>query len=213
MAFNPIRKLLDMANLRALASLSHRGPLHDWGWFLSYKLKRSVDGKGGPIPWITYPALEFLAERVKPEMEVFEYGSGNSTMWWASRVKSVVSREHDRGWHDLMKDRVPANVELAHVDLEYGGAYSRQILQFRERFDIVVVDGRDRAACALNAPGALKPGGVILWDNTNRERYADGLNQLAQAGFRRIRFVGMAPIENAASETSILYRDGNCLGI
>lgn len=36
-------------------------------------------------------------------MAVFEYGSGNSTIFWASRAKEVISVEHDELWHNKMK--------------------------------------------------------------------------------------------------------------
>jgi hypothetical protein len=33
-------------------------------------------------------------------MTVFEYGSGGSTLFWASRVKKVVSIEHETEWYE-----------------------------------------------------------------------------------------------------------------
>ena len=55
------------------------------------------------IPWITFSAIDFLKKISHPEMKVFEYGSGGSTFFWASRVKSVISVEHDRLWYDRIK--------------------------------------------------------------------------------------------------------------
>lgn len=36
-------------------------------------------------------------------MIVIEYGCDNSTLWWANRVKHVISCEHDRQWYEEMK--------------------------------------------------------------------------------------------------------------
>lgn len=39
-------------------------------------------------------------------MCVFEYGSGGSTLFWMSRVKEVISVEHDITWHTHMKKKL-----------------------------------------------------------------------------------------------------------
>jgi hypothetical protein len=77
----------------------------------------------------------------------------------------------------------------------------------------VVIDGRQRVKCAHHAVPALNGSGVILWDNTERPEYREGTEFLKERGFRRVDFVGMAPINESASMTSIFYRDGNCLGL
>jgi hypothetical protein len=97
--------------------------------------------------------------------------------------------------------------------LEYGGAYSKAILNFKDRFDIVVVDGRDRVNCAKNCLGALKLDGVVLWDNSDRTKYEEGYRFLGDRGFRRLRFRRHVPDYQRRSQTSIFYRRENCLGI
>ncbi len=56
------------------------------GWFTSVKLGRSVDLDGNPLPWITYPAIEMLRRIDILNGRVFEYGAGNSSLWWATRA-------------------------------------------------------------------------------------------------------------------------------
>jgi len=51
------------------------------------------------IPWITFAAREFLVKNLRPTFTVFEYGSGGSTLFFAQRVKEVVTVEHDPDWH------------------------------------------------------------------------------------------------------------------
>src|SRR5882757_1229120 len=60
------------------------------------------------IPWICFSAIDRLKEIVRPDMSVFEYGSGGSTLFWASRVKTVVSIEHDKGWFEKMQGELGA---------------------------------------------------------------------------------------------------------
>src|SRR5437588_4831670 len=54
-------------------------------------LMRAVDKNGEPIPSYTYPAIDFLFQRNFEDKLILEFGSGQSTLWWASRAKFVIS--------------------------------------------------------------------------------------------------------------------------
>lgn len=205
--------ILKKLGLYSLYSLKESGPLKEDGWFRSFKEEAPVDTEGHPLPWFTYPSIEFLKKRIKKEMSVFEYGCGGSTLWWASRVKEVVSIEHDEKWYKEIVSKIPDNVCISHIELEYGGNYSKKIKEFKNRFDIVVIDGRDRVNCAINCLDALKPDGVIIWDNSDRPEYIDGYNFLINHNFKKIEFVGMCPVVNFKTETSIFYRENNIFDI
>lgn len=207
------RKVLVQLRLYSLYSLKKAGPLYEDGWFKSFEEKKCIDLKGNPLPWLTYPAIDFLVKRVHPEMFVFEYGCGWGTLWWASRVKNVICCEHNQQWYEDFTAKIPPNVDLYHIDLEYGGRYSQKVAQYRQLFDIVVIDGRDRVNCAINSIQSLKTRGVIIWDNSDRAEYKKGIDFLYDNGFRSISFSGMSPIVNFKTETSIFYRDNNCLRI
>lgn len=210
---NAAKNLLKSMHLYGPYLAARRGPLKDDGWFRSLEADASVDAQGNPLPWITYPAIDFLKKRIHPDMSVFEYGCGGSTLWWASRVKEIVSVEHSREWHEKMKRLAPSNVTLYHIELVDDGAYSRKVAEFDAAFDIVVIDGRDRVRCGINSLKALKPAGVIIWDNSDRQAYEQGIRFLLERGFHRVEFIGLAPLINIKSETSILFRNDNCLGI
>jgi hypothetical protein len=209
----PIFSMLDLLDLRSLYSLRRGGPLFEDGWFRSYREQASIDATGLPLPWLTYPAIAFLLKRIRPEMSVFEYGSGGSTRWWASRVCDVVSVEHDRTWFEKVRKDQQAHVKAYQIDLNYGGEYSRKIREFENRFDVVVIDGRDRVNCLKNCLQALKLSGVVILDNSNRPEYSEGVEFLLLNGFKRLEFVGPCPIVNYKSETSIFYRKENVFGI
>jgi len=172
-----------------------------------------VDKAGKSLPWFTYPAISFLHRRIRSDMTVLEYGSGNSTLWWSGKVVSVVSYEHDFEWYTKLKEKVPENVSYHHCALEYDGAYSKAVLEYSNQFDVIVIDGRDRVNCAKNSLEALRPDGVIVWDNSDRESYEEGYSFLRQHGFRRVDFEGLGPINAVTWCTSVFYRTSNCLGI
>lgn len=205
--------LMGKMDILSLYSLAKTGPLIEDGWFRSFREKSSVDADGNPIPWFTYPAAEFLKRRIHPDMSIFEYGSGSSTLWWSEKVNEIVSVEHDEGWYIQLSGKMPENVTLHHINLEYNGDYSKKVKEYKNRFDIVVLDGRDRINCAINSLTALKEDGILIWDNSDRKEYESGYNFLFENGFRKIEFVGLVPIHNVKAETGIFYRSKNCLGI
>lgn len=209
----PVMALLKSLDLYSSFMLRQAGPLREDGWFRSFREKAPLDAGGNPIPWITYPAIAFLEKRLHAGMSVFEYGCGASTLWWAGRVRDVTSVEHEREWYEKVVSAAPANVTVTHAPLDQGGAYAAKIAEHARRFDIIVLDGRDRVRCARNSLGALKEDGVIIWDNSDRKEYEEGFRFLIDQGFRKIEFTGYAPACIDRTETAIFYRSGNCLGI
>lgn len=202
-----------VSDWKALFIVRNYGMLYEYGWWHSHKKKAAIDNLGQPIPWYTYPCLEFIENRLHERFEVFEYGCGNSTLWWAARVNNVISCEHDREWYEKVNRRIPENVSLSYQELVYGGEYCQVIGQYRDQFDVVVVDGRDRVRCVKNCLNALKSDGIIVWDNTEREEYSEGFDYLDTAGFKRLDFWGIGPIDISKWCTTIFYRRGNCLNI
>lgn len=211
-------KILPRAAIRSVRLyapyyLFRYGYLRDLGWYDSYH-KQAVTGAGGvAVPWLNYPIVHFLSGRIRPDMTVFEYGAGNSTVWWASRVKRVISVEHTLKWYEIVKCKIPSNVELLFADHNDAENYAGIAANYARKIDILVIDGRNRIARAKNGLPGLKPDGVIIWDDTERKRYEEGYAYLAGERFRRIDFTGMGPAREQGWTTSIFYRQENCFGI
>lgn len=211
----PSRAYAAFVRLKTLVrvGLGLEGALSDYGWHRTYWRHHALDREQRPIPWFSYPAIEFLSRRITPDLRVFEYGSGAGTLWWAERVKEVVSCEHDENWCEGLRPRLPPNARLEYRPLAGDPPYARAVLEAGSLFDLVVIDGRERVECARQAVSALSPAGVIVWDDTERSRYQEGLRTLRDAGFRTLELAGPGPIELEVKETTILYRPGNVLGI
>ena len=211
----PVATLLNKFDLHGLYSIRRRGPLNEDGWFRSFREKKSIDAQGKPIPWIAYPAIDFIRRHLKPNMTVFEFGCGGSTLWWAALAREVVAVEHDHAWFQQMVGIVPDNVNLIEVALDKEQEYAKTVAhpKFNDRFDIVFVDGRDRSNCLRNCLNALRSSGIIILDNSDRLEYRDAINYLLTLGFRKIEFVGLCPIVSYKSETTVFYRDDNCFEI
>lgn len=181
------------------------------GWLRSFLARRSFDAEAHPIPWYTYAATDFVASRVKPGMRVFEWGAGNSTLWYAQRVKNVIACEHDRDWAQIIGKELPANAEVVERGLAEG--YVEEIARHPPAFDIIAIDGKRRNECVETAVAALSGDGVIVFDNTDWKEFEPGTRLLERQGFKRIDFTGMSPINVYGSTTSVFYRDRNCFDI
>lgn len=184
----PIIFLLKVVDLYSLYSLRTYGHLKDAGWFKSFKTSMSIDNDRNPIPWYTYPAIYFIESRIDNHMTVFEYGCGNSTLWWAHRVKKVISCEDNYAWYERIKREIPANVELYQIDSSNENQYVEKIKEYQNEFDIIIIDGWDRVNCVKNCLPALKKDGVIIWDNSDRAIYEEGYHYLLDNGYRRVDF-------------------------
>jgi hypothetical protein len=194
--------------------LLRRAFLKDSGWAASAHANSSVDSRGQPLAWYTYAALQFLKPRLRPEMEVFEYGAGNSTLWWASRAAFVASVESDPNWVASLTPRLPSNVDLRFEPLTENGPYAHSALARNRTFDIIVIDGFDRNNCAMKCLAALKDDGVLIWDNSDRKQmHGDVFAYLETQGFRELEFGGLGPLNGYGWATSVFYSRQNCLGI
>lgn len=187
-----------------------------WGsWLLADEYQDYFYDENKEInPWWGKTIIDFLKPRLNKKLSVFEWGAGNSTLFWSQNVKDVVSIEYDKKWYEKLIDEVPENVKLKYYGLEYGGDYCKAILDEDKKFDIVLIDGRDRVRCAKNAISMLKEDGVIIWDDTEREYYKEGFETLLKNGFKYLQFKSVAyKIAGFGHSTSIFYRSKNVLGI
>ncbi len=207
------RALLNKLNLAGAVQLYVDSAIKDDGWFLSYKIKQSVDKNGNPIPWNTYPFLAFIEPRLKSEFDVFEYGSGNSTIWYAQKVRSIIAVEHDKEWYDKIKETMPKNAEIILSSDSDPEIYAGEISKRNKRFHIIIVDGIFRNESLAASLNYLSEDGVIVFDDAERDDYNKSFKLLKEKGFRRIDFRGMRGITSIANATAIFYRDNNCLNI
>lgn len=190
-----------------------KGPLGCYGWLESMEKRASIDGRGNSLPWISYPAIEFLQKRVPQSAVVYEYGCGYGTRWWAQRCAEVRACEHEKSWFDEITKHLPDNASVRFFELQKDGDYCRSVLGHERKFDIIVVNGRDRINCVKQSVKCLSDRGVLLLDNSDRAHYSPAILFLQDLGFRRLDFWGPGPGIDYLTCTSVFYQDGNCLGI
>lgn len=135
-------------------------------------------------PWIAQGAVRFCASQLTPAMRGFEWGSGRSTAWFATRLGHLTSVEQDQQWYGIVTERLRArdihNVTYRLVLLSHPVAeptvpvytplppYVAAVNAEEDgALGFVVVDGHYRQACILAALPKLAPGGLLLVDNTD----------------------------------------------
>ena len=111
-----------------------------------------LDAEGRPTPWYTYAAtIQWLNVRIPRVESVFEFGAGNSTLWFSRE-----SARRSQQWSMIPTGRLcfssalPAN---ATVVVRSGQSYIDAVDELgRDRkFDIIVIDGIHRVSCAQHA--------------------------------------------------------------
>lgn len=173
--------------------VGHWRPRYLWSRFRRWHYDSTHRGS----PWLTRQAIALLEQLIAREDVGFEWGAGRSTLWFAQRCGRLWSVEHDPSWHSSVsvalqqarRDNVTLLLrERRHSqEAEYAGA----VLQLPdESLDFVLVDGKDRDRCAVNAVAKLKPGGLLIIDNV--ERYLPSASRCPYA---------RGPLDGYASET------------
>lgn len=58
------------------------------------------------LPWINFPALDYLEQQIKPTFRVFEYGGGGSTLFFCKKAAEVITVEDHAEWFKTLTETV-----------------------------------------------------------------------------------------------------------
>lgn len=174
----------------------------EYGQWRSMRARKSVGASGEPIPWYTYPAIEYLCSFNFKECDVFEFGAGNSSLFWSARANSIISVEDTSDWFQFVTKMAQKNQIVIHRDLE--ADYVKSLSEQGKPFHVIVIDGKWRMRCAGEAIKYLAKGGMIILDNS--DWYPESSRFLRENGFFQIDFSGFAPINGYCSTTSMFIQ-------
>ncbi len=147
----------------------------------AYRRQARFERENPDAPWLVPAAIAYIERELRPEFVGFEWGSGRSTIWFARRVKHITSVEGRRAWFDevarwLAKDALAERVTLRLAEVTSEHNFSPMEI---ERYatvidgmvdgslDFIVVDGHFREACLRRVGNKLRPGGLLIIDNTD----------------------------------------------
>jgi protein-L-isoaspartate O-methyltransferase len=154
----------------------------------------SKTGWRSSAPWLPYPAVRYLERLIGPSWRVLEFGSGASTVWLSARAARVVSYEHDAQWHARTAAALAA-LGRENVDLRLRSTRNDYIAVEEKPFDLVLVDGHWRNACAEVAVRLVRPGGFIYLDNSDvpDQDHRIAVDVIGRVARESRRFVGLCP--------------------
>lgn len=160
-----------------------------------------IDANNQPIPWYTYPAIEYLDHLDFSNMHVFEFGSGNSTLWWARHAYYVKSVEHNNEWYSKISSLA---TNFSNVDYELKIDKAEYLLSFNSGFDIVIIDGIYRQDCANIFLQFSEETSMLIFDNSDwYPRTIQKLNN--ELRWLQVDFHGFGSINNYTWTTTIFF--------
>jgi SAM-dependent methyltransferase len=77
---------------------------------------------------------------------------------------------------------------------------------FLEKFDVIIIDSKKRFPCSVNAIKSLKPNGIIILDDSQRDNYRKIFNFFLENNFKKIDFIGIASGQLSIKNTTIFYK-------
>lgn len=198
------RMVADPGALATVSDLVRRGPTEE-----------------AEAPWWNKRAIRYLSHQLQPAARVFEWGSGGSTVWLARQGIAVTSIEHNPEWVTNVIDRCPSADIRAIPGTTHGSLrshsgwldrgqlffddYVAAIDQFEdESFDIIIVDGVCRIECVHRGAPKVKPGGILIVDDTDLKLLSPPRKLLP--GWRSVSLSGFKKTSRDFRETTFFYR-------
>ena len=189
-----------------------RRPHHFLRWSKARTVTSSALDQG--IPWLSWPAIDYLQRSLRPGMEVFEWGGGGSTLFFVRQGCSVTTVEDNADWKQAIERRLAGSLEagrqrltvqLVPVSKDDRASLERYIAPVRaDQWDVVLVDGADavqRSDCVKAACDHVRPGGLLVLDDAYRPDYAEVPAILQQ--WRRLPFWGLGPGRRGVTKTDV----------
>jgi len=139
------------------------------------------------FPWLSAEVIAWLEATLLRNWTVVETGAGGSTVFFASRVDRVVAFEHNLSWFEKVRGEV-ASRRLTNVQFRFEPAYPTVGLSGLPACDLAFIDGRGRVRSALDALEVVRPGGWLVLDDSNRERYIPAIRVLDRRATEKLTF-------------------------
>lgn len=129
------------------------------------------------LPWMPFEIIKEFDRLIKPSWIAYEIGSGMSTLWFAERVKFIISIEASKEWYNKLQNLLQEK-GITNVDLRYEWV-SQKMADFSHvidnSLDLLVVDGGPREICFFQGFNKVKLGGYIYLDNWDDHKYWPGI--------------------------------------
>ncbi|MFT4967179.1 MAG: hypothetical protein ACI9CD_000176 [Candidatus Deianiraeaceae bacterium] len=153
------------------------------------------------IPWYNDQLVDFLSAYLKEGMEVFEYGCGYSTLFYAQKSCNVYASETRQEWVTEINTIAQKNNLINNINIQiiHPTEFPQSILCNRVQYNVIAVDSIRRLECLKCAKSSCN--GIIILDNSEREnlQQADCIMQ----GFQYKVFEGRGVNREGTSQAKV----------
>ena len=181
-----------------------------YGQYNSIKKNESVDANNNPLPWITYPAIEYLGNLDFSKEKIFEVGSGNSTIWFSKRANKIISLEEDEAWFKKMQEKTK---NVINVDLLFIEDRDIEDIYFRaNECSVIFIDGlnREKALDYITKNIEALDIKCIVVDNSELVSIYEKIQKFVlKTGWVDTEFVGFGPQNRYVWSTTVLTNPKN----
>jgi len=165
---------------------------------------------------MSWKAIDFLQDYLKPNLRVFEWGGGGSTLFFSKRGCHVTTVESNENWLNVItannqkESSGSGSLEIRFIAAETQAPQKikEYIESVREGapWDIVLLDGLERAYlsrldCLKEIPGTVRSGGLVIVDDSYRAMYREIPNILK--GWKREVVRGLGSARLGVTQTDI----------
>lgn len=181
-------------------------------WTKSFMSGFCVDEYDNEVPWMTYPMIEFLKNNIDKTHEIFEFGCGASTVFFARNAKNITSIETNKVWKNIITEKLQENkLKNTTIFLDENGIENEHYEKYPQilgkKFDVIIIDSIKRFQCCINAINSLKKNGFIILDDSERNHYKKIFNFFTENGFKKKDFLGIAPAQLRVKNSTIFWRN------
>lgn len=141
-------------------------------------------------PWLTEGAIREIDHRLAfiENPRIFEFGMGVSTLYYVNRpgLGHLTSVEHDLNWFSGIVGLVPDEKKDKFTPILRERPYYGELPSpwvSTPKYDMILIDGRDRSACLDRASLSIKDRGFIVLDNSERDDYQAAIARIKEKGF------------------------------
>jgi len=167
-------------------------------------------------PCIVYGARKALNSIINTNMRIVEFGSGQSTLWYAKRCQHIISHETTDNWFEKVKKNLSkencTNAELIMWD---GKSISAEIKNPPP--NLIIIDGLRRDICVEYAIEVATNSTWVYLDNSDKDMDPSNPNremrvceqlliEFSRSQDREIKyFTGFAPAQFYGEQGMLVY--------
>jgi hypothetical protein len=157
------------------------------------------------LPWYNFALIEFLNSYIKPNINVFEYGCGFSTLFYAQKQCNVYCVETKLEWIDNITKLACKYGLTDKINIKFCKPHEmpKQIFESHIEFNVIIIDSLHRIECLKQAKKVYKKG-VIILDNSERDNLQEA--EKLMHGFECRIFEGHGVNREDTSQAKVFFK-------